>query len=121
MKTLIVAIALLLPSLALAQPAGENRELGKPGSAGPRDDRSVVQQGSQPSPADVRPGSRDGDTPSASAGDLVRKPIERRILGLPVTTAVVIGGAIVVLLVLAGVVIPTARRRDRDPRPGDRL
>jgi len=109
----LAVVALLAPALALAQPAGENRELGKPGSAGPKDDRSVVQQGDQPSPAEVRPGNRDGDSPSASAGDLVRRQTQRRILGLPATAALLIGGAIVVLFIIGGVAIPATRRRAR--------
>ena len=45
MKTLTVfALLLLAPSLALAQAAGENRQTGRPGSAGPKDDGSVVQR-----------------------------------------------------------------------------
>jgi uncharacterized iron-regulated membrane protein len=43
----------------------------------------------------------------------VRKPVEQRIFGLPVTAAVLIGGLIVVLLVIAGIVIPATRRRVR--------
>ena len=37
----------------------------------------------------------------------------RRILGLPVDAALIIAGMLVVLALLAGVVIPGARRRDR--------
>jgi hypothetical protein len=91
--------------------AGVNREQGVPGSAGPRDD-GVVQRGQQPNPAEVRPGSRDGDAPSAAAGELVSRPA-RRILGLPVTAALLIAGVLIVLALVAGLVIPGARRRDR--------
>ena len=114
MKTLRLLILLLLvPALALAQAAGENRQTGTPGSAGPKDDGSVVQRSSQPDPGDVRPGNRDGDNPSAAAGELVRKPVDHRILGLPVTAALLLGAIVVVMLVIAGIVIPETRRRAR--------
>jgi hypothetical protein len=71
-----------------------------------------VQRGTQPNPAEVRPGNRDGDAPSAAAGDLVTRP-GRRILGLPVDAALLIAGALIVLALIAGVLIPGARRRDR--------
>jgi hypothetical protein len=71
-----------------------------------------VQHGAQPNPDEVRSGSRDGDAPSAAAGDIVAKPA-RRVLGLPVTTAVIIAGVLVVLLIVAGIVIPSAGRRQR--------
>ena len=44
-------------------------------------------------------------------------PLARRILGLPVTALIVIGGALIVLLTLGSVVIPRARRR-RQARGG---
>ena len=72
--------------------AGVNREQGVPGSAGPKTD-GVVQRGQQPNPAEVRPGNRDGDAPSAAAGEVVARP-EARIFGLPVTAALVVGGAL---------------------------
>jgi len=75
-------------------------------------DREPVQHGAQPNPGEVRPGTPAGDAPSAAAGDLVTRQ-ERRILGLPVTTALVLAGLVVVLLVVAGVVIPSASRRNR--------
>ena len=109
-------LALAVPVDAQDRPAaGVSREQGAPGSAGPKDD-GVVQRGQQPNPAEVRPGNRDGDAPSASAGTVVR-PGERRIFGLPVTAALLIGAVLVVLFVVAGVVIPGARRRER-PRGG---
>ena len=74
-------------------------------------DKAPVEHGSRPDPGAVRPGSRDGDQPSAAAGDLVRRERDRRIFGLPVSTALVIGGALVGLFVLAGAIIPRARRR----------
>ena len=71
-----------------------------------------MQHGAQPNPAEVRPGSRDGDAPSAAAGDLVGEP-ERRILGLPITAALLVAGLLLLLLVVAGIVIPEANRRRR--------
>ena len=94
--------------------AGLDREQGVPGRAGPGP--GAVQHGAQPNPAQVRPGSPEGDAPSASAGTLVKEP-ERRIFGLPVTAALLIGAVLIVLFVIAGVVIPGARRRER-PRGG---
>ena len=91
--------------------AGVNREQGAPGSAGPKSD-GVVQRGQQPNPAEVRPGNRDGDAPSAAAGQVVARP-ETRIFGLPVTAALLLGAVLVTLLIVAGVAIPAARRRDR--------
>jgi len=111
---LIVAIAIAAATPAVGQDrpaAGMNREQNAPASAGPKDS-GVVQRGGQPNPAEVRPGNRDGDAPSAAAGDLVTRPA-RRILGLPVDAALIIAGVLVVLALVAGVVIPGARRRDR--------
>jgi|SRR5687767_13287643 hypothetical protein len=75
-------------------------------------DKAPVEHGSRPDPGAVRPGNADGDQPSAAVGELVRDARDRRILGLPVNAALVIGGALVVLFVLAGV-IPARRRRQR--------
>src|SRR5215510_1275025 len=72
----------------------------------------AVEHGAQPNPNEVRPGSRDGDAPSAAAGDIVAKP-GRRVLGLPVNSVLVIAGVLVVLLIVAGIVIPSAGRRQR--------
>jgi len=109
---LIAVIAAAMPAVAQERPAaGMNREQQAPGAAGPKDS-GVVQRGTQPNAAEVRPGNRDGDAPSAAAGDLVNRPA-RRILGLPVDAALLIAGVIVVLAVVAGIVIPGARRRDR--------
>lgn len=82
------------------------------GPARPTEDREPVQHGAQPNPGEVRPGTRDGDAPSAAAGDLVPRPA-RRILGLPVSTAVLLAGALLTLLILAGLLIPSASRRHR--------
>jgi hypothetical protein len=111
-SALALLVALTVPATAQERPAaGMNREQNAPGSAGPKDS-GVVQRGAQPNAAEVRPGNRDGDAPSAAAGDLVSRA-PRRFLGLPVATALFIGGALVVLLLIAGIVIPAARRRDQ--------
>jgi len=108
----LVVLAAANPAAAQDRPAaGMNREQNAPGAAGPKDS-GVVQRGAQPNPAEVRPGNRDGDAPSAAAGELVPRPA-RRILGLPVDAALIIAGVLVVLALFAGVVIPGARRRDR--------
>ena len=79
--------------------AGINRETGTPGSAGPKDD-GVVQRGTQPNAGEVRPGNRDGDQPSASAGELQPRTV-RRIFGLPVTAALIICAVIIAIVALA--------------------
>lgn len=78
-----------------------------------KSDKAAVEHGSRPDPGAVRPGNRDGDAPSASVGDRVGDARDRRILGLPVNAALVIGGALVVLFVLAGVIPARRRRRAR--------
>jgi hypothetical protein len=95
----------------LAQAAGINRETGLPGSTGPKDD-GVVQRGGQPNAGEVRPGTADGNSPSASAGTL-RTEQARRIFGLPVTAALLISTVIVAILAFAGIALPSARRRAR--------
>jgi hypothetical protein len=108
----LVVLAAANPAVAQDRPAaGMNREQNAPGAAGPKDS-GVVQRGAQPDPAEVRPGNRDRDAPSAAAGELIPRPA-RRILGLPVDAALIIAGVLVVLALFAGVVIPGARRRDR--------
>lgn len=115
LAALLVAVLVTAPLAVAAQSsrpaAGINQEHGAPGSAGPGP--GVVQRGQQPNPAEVRAGSPDGDSPSAAAGQLVRDPEVRRILGLPVNTALIIGGILTALLVLAWIVIPAARRENR--------
>lgn len=116
MNWLALALALVFAAAAPVEAqdrpaAGINREQGAPGSAGPKTD-GVVQRGQQPNPAEVRPGSRDGDAPSASAGTVVPRP-ETRIFGLPLTAAMLLGAVLITLLIVAGIAIPAARRRDR--------
>ena len=98
---LVLAISLFAPPLAaqVVPPPAKN-------------DRDAVQHGAQPNPSEVRPGNRDGDAPSAAAGDVVTRPA-RRILGLPITTALLIAGAVLALVAVAGFVIPEAGRRRR--------
>jgi hypothetical protein len=110
-----VAALLLSPGDAPAQPApdrpaaGINRETGAPGSAGPAQG-GVAQHGAQPNAGEVRPGSRDGDQPSASAGEVRTREVQR-IFGLPVTTALLIAAVIIALVAIAGFVVPESRRR----------
>ena len=109
-RWLVLLLIGLLTGVAAAQsqpPIGSTPVVPPPA----KDDASPVQHGAQPNPGEVRPGSDTGDTPSAAVGTLSRKQEDRRILGLPVTAALVIGGAIVVLFVVAGIVAPGLRRR----------
>ena len=111
-SAVVIALAVAAPAAAQDRPAaGVNREQNAPGAAGPKDS-GVVQRGTQPNPAEVRPGNREGDAPSASAGELVTRQ-SRRILGLPIDAALIIAGVIIVLALIAGLLIPGARRRDR--------
>jgi hypothetical protein len=114
LAALLMAVVMAAPVAAAGSSrpaAGRSEEHGAPGSAGPGP--GVVQRGQQPNPAEVRPGSPDGDTPSAAAGQLVHDPEVRRVLGLPVNAALIIGGILMALLVLAWFVIPAARREHR--------
>lgn len=114
-----ISVALAVTALVLAPrvvaqerpAAGMNREQNAPGAAGPKDS-GVVQRGAQPNPAEVRPGNRAGDAPSAAAGELVPRQ-SRRVLGLPVHAALLIAGVLIVLAIIAGILVPGARRRDR--------
>lgn len=111
-----IVLAMLVVAPAVAQAAdrapaaGQNREQGAPGSAGGSRDGTAVQHGAQPNAGEVRPGSRDGDAPSASAGTVVKRPLDRRIFGLPVNAVMVIGATIIAIVVVAGLVVPTRRR-----------
>jgi len=82
--------------------AGMNREQNAPGRGGPKDSASCSRCAAQP--AEVRPGNRDGDAPSAARASSCRA--RARILGLPVDAALIIARAR-----RAG-----ALRRCRDPR-----
>ena len=116
LHAIAIALALLLsPGEAPAQTppdrpaAGVNRDTGAPGSAGPKDE-GVVQRGGQPNAGEVRPGNRDGDQPSASAGEL-RTREAQRIFGLPISAALIIAGVIIAIIAIAGFVVPQSRRR----------
>lgn len=116
LHAIAIALALLLsPGEAPAQTppdrpaAGVNRDTGAPGSAGPKDE-GVVQRGGQPNAGEVRPGNRDGDQPSASAGEL-RQREAQRIFGLPISAALIIAGVIIAIIAIAGFVVPQSRRR----------
>jgi hypothetical protein len=99
-----VLIALLLSVLSAT---GQSAAQLPPPAKGTAD---AVQHGAQPNPDEVRPGSRDGDAPSAASGEIVHMP-GHRVLGLPVNTILVIAGVLVVLMILGGLVIPGAGRR----------
>jgi len=70
-----------------------------------------LQDSAQQNPQEVRPPSPDGDSPSATAGKLVRQPESRRLLGLPVEAVMWIGGIVVVLVIIAAVIAGRPRRR----------
>jgi hypothetical protein len=96
----VVAVMLIATPVGAQVPAPEKRS------------GEAVQHGAQPNAEEVRPGNRDGDAPSAAAGDLVTKP-GRRLFGLPVTTVLVIAGLLLGLVAAARVAIPAARQRRR--------
>jgi hypothetical protein len=100
-------VAIVLAGALLAAPAAA--QVVPPPA---KSDRDPVQHGAQPNPDEVRPGSREGDAPSAAAGELLAKP-GRRIFGLPATTMLLVGGLLIALLLVAGVLIPGAKRRRR--------
>jgi hypothetical protein len=104
MKCLVVVV--LLSILGMTVPSAAQLPPPAKGSA------DAVQHGAQPNSDEVRPGTRDGDAPSAAAGEIIRKP-GPRLLGLPINTVLVVAGVLVVLLILAGLVIPIAGRRLR--------
>jgi hypothetical protein len=96
----VVAVLIAAPVAAQVVPAPE------------KSDGRAVQHGAQPNPDEVRAGNRDGDAPSAAAGDLRTRP-GRRVFGLPITTVLVVAGLLVALVIVAGAVIPGAGRRRR--------
>jgi len=108
-----VMLCALVPALAQAQAAVRPtpQQASEPNFGTGRD------QGTGPGGQEIRPGSAEGDAPSASAGQLARDPVERRILGLPVTAVLVIAAVILGLFTLAGLILPSARRR-RQARSG---
>jgi len=102
-----VMLCALVPALAQAQDVTRSA----PQQASEPNYGTGRNQGTGPAGQELRPGSAQGDAPSASAGRLARDPVERRILGLPVTAVVVIAAVILGLFALAGLVLPNARRR----------
>ena len=105
----LVAVVLLALGPALADAQDVKRSAPQQGSEpnyGTRPDA-----GTGPGGQEIRPGTAEGDAPSASAGRIARDPAERRILGLPVTAVLVIAAVILGLLSLVGFVLPGARRR----------
>jgi hypothetical protein len=114
MKWLIaVMVCALVPALAQAQDVTRSapQQSTEPNYGTGRD------AGTGPGGQEIRPGSPDGDAPSASAGELTRKSVERRVLGLPVNAVLLIAAVILGLLALGGLVLPNARRR-RQARGG---
>jgi hypothetical protein len=99
-------VAFVLASFLLATPVAA--QIAPPPA---KSDREAVEHGARPNTGEVRPGSRDGDAPSAAAGELVAKPA-RRFLGLPLATVLILAGALVVVVV-AGFLVPEASRRRR--------
>lgn len=99
--------ALVVTMVLVAMPAAAQVAPPPAKSAG-----EAVQHGAQPNDREVRPANQDGDAPSAAAGDLVVRP-GRRLLGLPISAVLVIGGLLVGLAIIAGVAIPAAGRRRR--------
>jgi hypothetical protein len=112
-RFMLVLAVLMLPMAAMAQDAPAPAPAAGPGrpDAGGKD--GAVQHGAQPNPQEVRPGNRDGDAPSAAAGEVVRGPAPRRIFGLPPNAALLIGAVLVTLFVIGGLVVPASRRRQR--------
>jgi len=118
MKSLLAVVVALLVAATLAHAessspaAGTKLEQEVLGSAVSKPGGGAAQRGSEPNAGEVRPGNRDGNEPSASAGTVLRGPVERRIFGLPVTATIVIGG-VIVALALAGFAIQRRRRAGR--------
>jgi hypothetical protein len=104
-----VTLLALVPTFAQAQE--EKRPAPHQGSA--PNYGTGQDAGTGPSGQEVRPGSPDGDSPSASAGRTVRQSSERRIFGMPLPAVLVITAVILGLLALAGFIVPSARRRLR--------
>src|SRR5258706_14285103 len=81
-----VMLCALVPAPAQAQDVTRSapQQASEPNYGTGRD------QGTGPAGQEIRPGSAEGDAPSASAGRLAPDPGARRLLGLPVTAALVI-------------------------------
>jgi hypothetical protein len=70
---------------------------------------TAARHGAQPNAGEVRSGSRDGDSSSATAGTLERRA-GRRVFGLPVTAALVIGAVLLGIVAMTGFLVPSVRR-----------
>jgi hypothetical protein len=83
------------------------------GPAGAQERRGPqrLQDSAQPNPQEVRPASPDGDSPSATAGEVEGPRPSPRVLGLPVEAVMWIGGAMVVLVLIAALIAGRPRRR----------
>jgi hypothetical protein len=114
-KSLLAVVVALLVAAALGHAeasspaAGTRLEQNAPGSAVSKPGGGAAQRGSEPNAGEVRPGNHEGNAPSASAGTLLRGPVERRIFGLPVRAAIVSGG-VILALALVGFAIQHGRR-----------
>jgi hypothetical protein len=107
-RLIAVMLLVLVPELVSAQDAKRPR----PERSSEPNYGTAPGPGTGPGGQEIRPGSPDGDAPSASAGQIAREPVQR-IFGLPVTTVLVIAAVILGLLAIAGFVIPNTRRRAR--------
>jgi hypothetical protein len=70
MKSLVVVV--LLSVLGIAVPSAAQLPRPAKGNA------DAVQHGAQPNPDEVRPGTRDGDAPSAASGLAAAAPMDPR-------------------------------------------
>ena len=107
---IVLVMLVVAPAFAQAPATGRTPAQDAPGSTGGSRDGSAVQHGAQPNAGEVRPGTSDGDSPSASAGTVLKRQVDRRIFGLPVNAVMVIGAAIIAIVVVAGLVVPSRRR-----------
>jgi hypothetical protein len=94
------SVALLMVIVAAGATSGQ-----------PRSGPQPLQHSAQPNPQEVRPASPDGDSPSASAGQIAREPQSRRVLGLPVDALMWIAGLLVAALLLAAMLARRPHRR----------
>lgn len=108
-RIMTVVLLALIPAVAGAQEVTRSvsQQAIEPNDGTGRD------AGTGPDGQEARPGSPDGDYPSASAGRLTRSTAQWRILGLPVDALLVIGAVLLGLISLAGLVLPRPRRRAR--------
>lgn len=108
-RLIAVTLLALVPVFAHAQ--DEKRPAPQQGTAPNYGTREGA--GTGPGGQEIRPGNRDGDAPSASAGEITRTPVQRRIFGMPLPAVLMISAMLVGLLALAAFVLPNTRRRSR--------